>query len=151
MTGADRRFGFSPDPENPGWHVWRASTSGRFIDIFGDIRVRPDGPAVARMRVTPGARHRNMFEKAHGGFLLALVDQSYFVCPTALGIVGAMGGVTIDSATQFLAPVAVDQPVEVIVEVLRETGRMIFMRGLIEQDGVRALAFSCTTRKASPT
>ncbi|WP_156679135.1 PaaI family thioesterase [Sphingomonas profundi] len=149
MASDRGRYGFAPDPEHAGWFVRRAAGIGRFVDIFGDIRVRPEGPATARMRVVPGPQHRNLTETVHGGFLLALVDQAYFVCPTALGITGAMNGLTVDSATQFLAPLVIDRPIDVVVEVLRETGRMIFMRGLIEQDDVRALAFSGTIRKAS--
>jgi acyl-coenzyme A thioesterase PaaI-like protein len=145
----DENFGFAPDPENPGWHLRRAVPTGRFIDLFGEMRVRVEAPDRARLRVVAEERHRNIGDSAHGGFLLALVDQAYFVGPAALGIKGARGGVTVDSATQFLAPVAIGKPIEVVVEVLRETGRMLFLRGLIEQDGVKALAFSGTIRKAS--
>ena len=142
-------FGFAPDPDSPGWQLRPAIATGRFVDLFGEMRVRIEAPDRARLRVMPEERHRNIGEAAHGGFLLALIDQSYFVVPAALGIAGALGGVTIDSATQFVSPVAIGKPVDAVVEVLRETGRMIFLRGLIEQDGVRALAFSGTIRKAS--
>lgn len=144
----DDRFGFAPDPENPGWHVRPALQTGQFLDIFGDIswRVEPDGKV--RVRVDAQPQHRNINEAVHGGFLLALVDQALFVGPAALGIEGSMGGVTIDTAIQFFAPVAIGKPVDVLVEVLRETGRMIFMRGLVEQDGSAAMAFSGTIKKA---
>ena len=51
--------------------------------------------------------------------------------------------------TQFLAPVMAAEPIDVIVETLRETYRMIFLRGTVEQRGATALAFSGTIKKAS--
>jgi acyl-coenzyme A thioesterase PaaI-like protein len=145
----DETFGFSPVPDDDGWHVRPASQSGRFADLFGEMRVKVEAPDRARLRVMPQPQHRNIGDNAHGGFLLAVVDQSYFVCPATLGIVGVVGGVTVDSATQFPGPVAIGQPMDAIVEVLRETGRMLFVRGLIEQNGTKAVAFSGTIRKAS--
>jgi acyl-coenzyme A thioesterase PaaI-like protein len=140
-------FGFTTEPDGDGWYVRPPSTIGRFADLFGEMRVRVEAIDRARLRVTPEPRHRNIGENAHGGFLLALVDQSYFVAPAAIGIAGVFGGVTVDSATQFLAPVAIGQPIDVVVEILRETGRLIFMRGLIEQGSTKTLAFSGTIRK----
>ena len=138
-----------PDPENPGWFVRPAVPVGQFIDLFGEMRVKVDAPDRARLRVMVDDRHRNLNDTAHGGFLLGLIDQAYFICPTVLGVANAMGGVTIDSSTQFLAPVLVGRPVDTVVEILRETGRMLFLRGLIEQGDVRAAAFSGTIRKTS--
>jgi len=37
----------------------------------------------------------------------------------------------------------------VVVEILRETRRMLFLRGLIEQEGTIAAAFSGTVKKAT--
>ncbi len=142
-------FGFAPDPENPGWYRRPAWESGRFNDIFGPLLVRADSATVARIRFEAGPQHRNLTENAHGGFLLGLIDHAYFVGPAVLGVRDGIGGVTIDSATQFFAPVAVGRPADVIVELLRETGRMLFVRGLIEQDGTACVSFSGTLRKAS--
>lgn len=141
-------LGFVPDPENPGWELRPASEIGRFLDIFGAIRVRADPDGKARCRVMPEPRHRNINDTVHGGFTLALIDQALFMGPRALGIEGSVGGVTIDTATQFFGSLAIDSPIDLVVEVLRETGRLVFVRGVIEQDGVAAVAFSGTIRKA---
>src|SRR3546814_8624099 len=67
----------------------------------------------------------------------------------ALGIEDAVGGVTIDASVQFLAPAKDGRTLEAVVDVLRETRRMIFMRGLIEQDGEIAVSFTGVIKKAS--
>ena len=118
-----------------------------FLDLFGEIRVRAEDAARARVRVVPQPRHRNVNGGVHGGFLLALVDQCLFLGPTAIGIAGAMGGLTVDVATQFIGPAEIGRPLDAAVEVMRETGRMIFLRGTIEQDGALVMTFSGLIRK----
>ncbi len=141
-------FGFVPDAENPGWQVRPASRDDRFLDLFGTMRVRVEPDGTARIRLDPQRGHRNLNEAVHGGFTMAFVDQALFIGPAALGIKGAVGGVTIDTATQFFAPLLIDRPIDAVVEILRETGRMVFARGIMEQDGVAAVAFSGTIKKA---
>jgi acyl-coenzyme A thioesterase PaaI-like protein len=142
------RFGFIPDPDNPGWLVRPAQEIGRFLDVFGEIRicVEPDGRA--HIRVTPEPRHRNINDTVHGGFLLSLADQALFLGPAAMGVPGSVGGSTIELSTQFFAPVDAGKTIDVFVELLRETGAMVFARGLIQQEGASAVAFSGTFKKA---
>jgi acyl-coenzyme A thioesterase PaaI-like protein len=118
----------------------------RFARVFGTIRVRRVDTTTARIRLVTHEGVSNMWNGAHGGFLLAVVDQALFVGPTACGR-RIFGGATVDVSSQFLAPVAIGPDIEVVTEVLRETGRMIFVRGLIEQEGEAKLAFSGTVRK----
>ena len=142
-------FIFVPDPANPGWSVRPANRTGRFIDIFGEMRGRIEPDGKARIRVEPQPGHGNVNNAVHGGFILALIDQSLFIGLRLLEIEGAVGAVTIDCTTQFMLPVALDKPIDVVVEILRETRRMLFLRGLIEQEGTIAAAFSGTVKKAT--
>ncbi|TVV75057.1 PaaI family thioesterase [Sphingomonas solaris] len=150
-TPADPHFGFAPDPDQPGWMRREAVETGAFIDVFGTMHIRVEASDRVRLRVQPGPQHRNLMAFVHGGFMLALVDQALFAATTAVGIPGAAGGVTIDCATQFLDRARLDVPLDAIVEILRETGRLVFLRGTIEQEGTRVLAFSGTIRKGRVT
>ena len=142
-------FGYAPDPARPGWQVRRPTGNNRFLDVYGEMAVCAEEERRARLTLTPGDVHRNVVDTVHGGFLLAIVDHALFVGPGAIGIERAAAGVTIDVSTQFLKPVVPNRPIEVLIEVLQDTYRMVFMRGTIEQDNVAALAFSGTIKKAS--
>jgi uncharacterized protein (TIGR00369 family) len=144
----DPRYRYTDDLENPGWLIGPEPDSGRFMDVIGRIRARAEAPAIARLRVQPQEHHRNIVGTVHGGFLMALIDQALFIGPAILGVPGMRGGLTIDCSCQFLRPVALDPAIDLVVEVLRETGRMAFIRGIVEQDGQSVAAFSGTVRKA---
>lgn len=143
-------LGVKADAGQPGWFVLEALPGGHFVDLFGTLRFRAETAEKARIRVETGLAKGNVLGTTHGGFLLAFVDQVLFVGPAFLGIPNALGGVTVDCSAQFLRPGSIDLPLDAVVEVLRETGRMIFMRGLLEQNGQTLLAFSGTIRKATP-
>jgi acyl-coenzyme A thioesterase PaaI-like protein len=142
-------LGYVPDPDNDGWLIRSKSYAHWFLDVYGEMAIRAEGPSLARLRMTPRSGHRNLMNTVHGGFLLAVIDHVLFVGPAVIGIEGAEGGSTIDLTTQFLAPVKPERAIDVLIETLRETYRMVFVRGLIEQDGVKAVAFSGTIKKAS--
>ncbi|QJU58844.1 PaaI family thioesterase [Sphingomonas sp. AP4-R1] len=105
-----------------------------------------EAATVARLRIDTHRGHQNVGGSLHGGFLMALADQALFIVPTALGY-NVLGGVTVDTSCQFIGAGQVGKPADAVVEVLRETGRMLFARGMIEQDGAPVMAFSGTLRK----
>jgi uncharacterized protein (TIGR00369 family) len=141
-------FDAGPDPDNPGWTLLPAGETGRFVDTFGAMRIRVESDRKVRVRIEPARRHSNILGTVHGGLLLALVDHVLFVAPSALGNPEVFGGVTLDVSAQFFNPVTTAAPVDAVVEILRETGRFVFLRGLIEQAGSNCAAFAGTIRKA---
>ena len=56
---------------------------------------------------------------------------------------------TLELSTQFIGAGRPDEPLDAVVEVLRETGRMLFLRGDVVQDDRLVAAFSGLVRKAS--
>ena len=57
---------------------------------------------------------------------------------------------TLDLSAQFIGGPRIGDPIEAQVELLRETGRMLFLRGLVVQDDQPMASFSGTVRKSSP-
>ena len=140
-------------PDMPGWREWKPSDPSRFNALMGPIVYRPDidrpGGAIVRVRMTPSRAHSNVRDALHGGATLAFIDIALFAAARASGVVTSGTAVTLTLDTQFIGEGAIDRPVEAQVEILRETGRLLFLRGLVVQgdDDSRIAAFSATIRK----
>jgi uncharacterized protein (TIGR00369 family) len=139
-------FRYQPDPENPGWMTWELVGPERFNAVLGPVRVRREGE-LARCRMLPERRHTNLSENVHGGVLLTLIDVALFAGSHVLDIPAAGHGVTVEISTQFLSAGRIGAPLDAVVEKLRETGRMVFLRGTLEQGGGKVAAFSGLIRK----
>ncbi|WP_326525624.1 PaaI family thioesterase [Sphingomonas sp.] len=144
-----RFFAWEDDPDHPGWQRWRATDPTRFPSLLGPLSVRVDD-GVARVRMTPERRHSNLRDHLHGGALLGFIDMAMFAACRGLGVLDAGTAVTLDLSTQFIGGGAIGVAVEARVELLRETGRMLFVRGLVVQGDATIAAFSGTLRKSTP-
>ena len=139
-------FTYEDSPE-PGWKSWAFRDPTRFNGFLEPILVRVEGD-IARVRMTPLHQHSNMRQAIHGGAILAFIDVALFAGAHGLGTLQAGGAVTLDLATQFIGAAQIGVPVEARIELLRETGRLIFLRGLIVQEGQPTIAsFTATLRK----
>lgn len=141
-------YRFGQHPDLPGWSRWEIKDKTRFNAVLGDLAVRRDGDR-ARLRLFPQPTHANLGDKVHGGALLTLIDVGLFVAPLALGDERSPRGVTVELSTQFMGAADINSPIDMIVEVTRETGRMIFLRGTVEQAGNMVASFMGLIRKAS--
>ena len=64
------------------------------------------------------------------------------------GVLNAGGAGTVDLSAQFIGAGSWGEPLEARIELLRETGRMLFLRGLVVQEGQPTIAsFTGTLRK----
>jgi uncharacterized protein (TIGR00369 family) len=143
-------FAYDDDPDMPGWKRWQFRDSTRFNAFIEPIHVRLDGD-VARVRMVPGHQHSNMRDAVHGGALLGFMDVALFAASRAFGCLSAGGAVTVDLSAQFIGAARIGVPIEARLELLRETGRLLFLRGLIVQEGEPTIAsFGATVRKSSP-
>jgi len=137
-----------PDPENPGWHVWQTSDPTRFNgSVIGKMIVRREGERSARLRMFPRHLHSNVIGTVHGGVTMAFIDIALFATMACLSDGLATETVTLDVTTQFIGAGQIDQPLDAVTEVLRETRRLLFLRGLIMQDETITASFSATVRK----
>ncbi|KQS04104.1 phenylacetic acid degradation protein [Sphingomonas sp. Leaf357] len=144
-------FSFDDDPDLPGWKRWQFRDPTRYNSFIEPLQVRIDGD-LARVRMVPRREHSNMRDAVHGGALLGFMDVALFAAARAFGVLSAGGAVTLDLSAQFIGAGTIDEPLEAHIELLRETKRMLFLRGLIVQKGLPTIAsFTGTLRKASPT
>lgn len=141
-------FRCEPDPENPGWLTWELVDQTRFNALtMGKLIVRRESETSARLRMFPTARHSNLGNNVHGGVTLSLIDISLFAAARIAGVIEVGAAVTLDLSTQFIGAGRIDEPLDAVAEVLRETGRMVFVRGLVMQGAHLVASFSGTVRK----
>jgi acyl-coenzyme A thioesterase PaaI-like protein len=105
---------------------------------------------VVRVRVDIGQPEANIADNIHGGFILAYIDQAPFCAAFLLDRLPAGGAVTLAASAAFIAPGRTDMPLDALVEIIGETGRMLFVRGMMEQEGRNVASFEATLRK-TPT
>ena len=143
-------FTYRESPDYPGWMTWELNDSTRFNGLFGPFLLKVED-GTARVRMTPRHAHSNLSGKMHGGALLSFVDMAIFAAARGFGLIEAGTAVTLDLSAQFIGRAEVDAAVEARVELLRETGRLLFLRGLVVQpiaeDTETVLSFSATIRK----
>ena len=136
----------APDPDHPGWWTWDLPDEERYNATLGKLLVRAEGEGRARCRMFPGKRQSNLGEAVHGGAILTFIDMAMFAGGHAAGV--DLGpSVTLDLSAQFLSPARLGAPLDCAVEVLRESRKMVVMRGLVEQEGESVAAWSGTLRK----
>lgn len=143
-------FSYEDDPDLPGWKRWQFRDATRFNAFIEPLHVRIRGD-IARVRMVPRHDHSNMRGHVHGGALLGFMDVALFAAARGFGVLGAGGAVTLDLSAQFIGGGMIGIPLEARIELLRETGRMLFLRGLVVQDDVPTIAsFTGTLRKSTP-
>ncbi|MDB5680977.1 MAG: phenylacetic acid degradation protein [Sphingomonas bacterium] len=143
-------FNYDDDPDAPGWKRWQFRDPTRFNSFLEPLQVRLEGD-IARVRMMPGLQHSNMRDNVHGGALLGFMDVALFAASRAFGVLSAGGAVTLDLSAQFIGGGVIGEPLEARIELLRETSRMLFLRGLIVQENTPTIAsFTGTLRKSSP-
>lgn len=154
MTGQAPLTNFvcEADPDNPGWLRWRIADAALFNEaVLGRQIVRAEGTDTCRMRMVPrDPVHTNSAGRVHGAITLGLIDVSLFAAMYVLRGVDAGRSVTVDLTTQFIGAGDATRPLDSVVEVLRETYRLGFLRGLVMQGDDTVASFTATIRKPSP-
>ena len=139
-------FRHVPDPDHPGWWTWDLDDPGRYNGSLGKMIVQSAGPGRGRCRIFRGHGQSNLGDAVHGGAILAFADVALFAGGHMAGM-GDTDAVTLDLQASFIAAGRLGVPMDAEVELLRETGRMVFLRGLIVQGDETVAAFTGTLRK----
>ena len=140
-------FLYDDDPDLPGWKRWQMLDQGRFNGFIGALSVKRDGK-VARVRTIFRHEHSNLRDHIHGGALAGFIDMALFAAGRSFGVLSGPAS-TLDMSIQFITGGAIGVPTEAHVELLRETGRLLFLRGVVVQDEVMVASFLGTIRKPS--
>ena len=133
------------DGEHAGWHRWHREPDGRFQSILGELLFRADAEGVVHCRLPTERKHSNGMGYLHGGFIMSFIDMAMFTIIYAQ--LETSSAVTLSCATDFLSAGIVGKPIEASGEILKETGKMLFVRGLVTQDGGNVASFTGTMRK----
>ena len=128
-----------------GWFTWNMVDRTRFnTAVLGEMRVRREG-ALCRLRMFPERRHTNLTDNIHGGVTLALIDISLFSAMHINGSGEAGPSVTVELSTQFVGGANPNLPLDAVTEIVRETGKMLFLRGQcvqVQADGTQDIIAS---------
>jgi acyl-coenzyme A thioesterase PaaI-like protein len=137
-----------PDPDHPGWNTWDVIDQSRFNAVtMGKLLIRREGENAARLRMFPGRAHANLPGTVHGAVTLGLIDIALFGSHYMLRGGDAARAVTLEVHTQFIGAGELEEPLDAVTEILKETRRLSFMRGTIVQGENLVAAFSGTIRK----
>lgn len=148
---------FSSEALGDGWVSWNLNQAGRANAMIEPLAVRAepagaDGMPRARVRMWPEYRHSNLGDNVHGAVTLGLIDIALFAASHQFGLLDAGHSVTLDLNTQFVSGGRIGEPLDAVVELVRETGRLLFLRGLVVQgadDAHRVASFTGIIRKPS--
>jgi acyl-coenzyme A thioesterase PaaI-like protein len=141
---APRRDG----PDADGFYGWTCAGEG-FNAYLGRLLTRTESADMVRVRVETGPSRANVQGMIHGGFLLGFLDQALFVGPVSAARLEFGSAVTLGVSTQFVGPGRTDRPLDCVVEIVRETRRLLFLRGTMEQGDQLVLTFQATLSKPS--
>lgn len=145
-TGRAQRVTEGP---RAGWLQWIEPVADTFLSLLGPIYLRPDGEGRAIVELEPRSEHCNRVGTLHGGFIAGFADHALFSGLVAMGHEAMTASVTIDLSVQYMAAGRFGEPLRAEVELLGETGRLLFMRMILVQGDGPVAAAAGTLRKPS--
>jgi acyl-coenzyme A thioesterase PaaI-like protein len=99
----------------------------------------------------PERQHRNLTDAVHGGTMMGFIDCSLFAAMRILELGPSGSAVTLELQTHFVGAARLHEPLESRVELVRETGRFLFLRGLVVQgDQENMASYTAMVKKAPP-
>ncbi len=121
------------------WEGWNCPSGDPFNDTAGPFYVRPqqDGTVICAMQVQP--KHLNGGGMMHGGVMMTFADFCLYAFAGSLGDAGA---VTITLNGDYIGAVPEGAIVECTGEMLRRTGSMAFVRGVMRSNDAVVFTFS---------
>ncbi|WP_108790415.1 hotdog domain-containing protein [Erythrobacter sp. Alg231-14] len=129
------------------WFTWNLVDRTRYNSaVLGDMQVRREG-SQCRLRMFPERRHTNLVDNIHGATTLGLIDIALFATMHTVGNGDAGPSVTVELSSQFIGAGDPNRPLDAVSEIVRETGRMLFLRGQCVQGDDIVASYSGIVRK----
>lgn len=136
------RLAPAQDPAWQGWYHWEPADD--FEDYAGPFYCRPEGDGIL-CGFLPEAKNRNGGGNIHGGSLMTFADYALFMI--AGGMEANIHGVTVTMNCEFVGAAEPGRLLTARGEVVRAGFSMVFVRGMIDDDGRNVLAFSGTIKR----
>lgn len=151
---ADVPFDYHPlsveEAGEEGWYSWNLVDRTRYnTAVLGELQVRREGET-CRLRMFPQRHHTNLGDNIHGATTLGLIDIALFATMHVIGSGNAGPSVTVELSTQFVGAGDPERPLDAVTEIIRETGRMLFLRGQCVQGADVVASYSGIVRKMKP-
>ncbi|WP_269620306.1 PaaI family thioesterase [Zhongshania sp. BJYM1] len=145
MSGADPIY--FPNVESSDWMAMSMPEGDSFDARLDPYQFRKVAAGKAEALFETNSGSQNGQNGLHGGFLAARAEQVLYL-PLYVNRSVALGRVVIiDMNLQYVAGGTVGVPLLAEVELIQETGRMGFTRGLLKQEGRVLTSFTSTIRK----
>ena len=136
-------------PDHPGWLEWRLPDVTRYNGaVLGLALVRREDDQV-RFRIFPKHHLTNLNNDVHGGVVMSMIDIAMFAGASVLLNKDMSSGLTVEMHNHFVGAGDSSRPLDALVEVVKETGRLCFMRGTVVQEDHIVASFSGIIRKPS--
>jgi acyl-coenzyme A thioesterase PaaI-like protein len=108
---------------------WTEQPDDGFVSLVGPILNRPLGGNSGHFRFFAEKRHQNRAGFVQGGMLMTFADR-------AMGVTARQNDMdrrhaTVQMNVHFLAPVAINQNVDIFCEIVKSTRTLVFMEGRI--------------------
>lgn len=141
------RPGLAPVTEGP-WQGWlHFEPSDAFEDYTGPFYCRPEGDTLI-CGFIPEPKNANAGGSVHGGALMTFADYALFMI--AGGLDYDLHGVTTTMNCEFVNAAQPGRLLTARGEVVRAGLSMVFVRGIVDDDGRAVLAFSGTIKRIKP-
>lgn len=122
-----------------GWSTWGLG-SDPFETLTGPYYMKADGEGGYVCAFLPEAKNANGMGNIHGGALMTFADFALFA--HAHDHMGQGPCVTVQFESQFIGAAKQGVLIESRGEIVRTTRSMLFVRGLMSQEGKPVLAYS---------
>lgn len=127
-----------------GYYQWEAGIDP-YEEHLGAFLMRPDEAGGYECACATQPFHANGGGMLHGGFLMSFADFALFAF--AADSLKTGYAVTVGFSSEFLSAAKPGSVIEAHGSVTRETGSMIFARGMISAEGKPVMSFSGIMKK----